>query len=72
MTALGRGRVDLPRILRALTRPVDWIIELDECATDPLDAAREGREYLESIATAATAPRSPAETPFDAAPQAGG
>ena len=40
MTALGRGRVDIPRILRALAHPVDWVIELDECATDPLDAAR--------------------------------
>jgi sugar phosphate isomerase/epimerase len=49
MTALGRGVVDVPRILQALTRPVDWVIELDECATDPLEAAREGREYLESM-----------------------
>ena len=48
MTALGRGRVDVPRILRALTHPVDWVIELDECATDPLDAAQESRVYLES------------------------
>lgn len=49
MTALRRGVVDIPGILRALTRPVDWVIELDECATDPLDAAREGRAYLESM-----------------------
>jgi sugar phosphate isomerase/epimerase len=49
MTALGRGAVDLPRILRALTTPADWVIELDECATDPLDAAREGLAYLESL-----------------------
>jgi sugar phosphate isomerase/epimerase len=48
MSALGRGIVDLPGILRALTRPVDWVIELDECAADPLEAAREGRVYLES------------------------
>ncbi len=48
MTALGRGNVDVPRILRALTRPVDWVIELDECATDRLDAAQESRAYLES------------------------
>jgi sugar phosphate isomerase/epimerase len=48
MTALGRGEVDVPRILRALAHPVDWVIELDECATDPLDAARESRVYLES------------------------
>jgi sugar phosphate isomerase/epimerase len=48
MTALGRGKVDISRILRALTRPVDRVIELDECTTDPLEAARESRVYLES------------------------
>ena len=49
MTALGRGKVDIPRILRAIPRPVDWVIELDECATDPLEAARQSRVYLESL-----------------------
>jgi sugar phosphate isomerase/epimerase len=49
MTALGQGKVDAPRILRAITRPVDWIIELNECVTDPLEAARQSRVYLESI-----------------------
>jgi sugar phosphate isomerase/epimerase len=49
MTALGRGEVDIPRILRALTGPADRVIELDECATDPLDAARESLAYLESL-----------------------
>jgi sugar phosphate isomerase/epimerase len=49
MTAVGEGRVDVPRILGALSRPVDWVIELDECATDPLDAARQSRVYLESF-----------------------
>jgi sugar phosphate isomerase/epimerase len=49
MTALGRGQVDVPRILRALTGPVDAVIELDECATDPLEAARQSRVYLESL-----------------------
>ncbi len=48
MTALGEGKVDVPRILRALTHPADWVIELDECATDPLEAARQSRVYLES------------------------
>jgi sugar phosphate isomerase/epimerase len=50
MLALGEGRVDVPRILRALTHPVDWVIELDECATDPLAAARRSRVFLESLA----------------------
>ena len=49
MTALGRGVLDIPRILWALPRPIDWVIELDECATDPLDAARESLAYLESL-----------------------
>lgn len=30
-------------------RPVDWVIELDECATDPLEAARESLAYLEPL-----------------------
>ena len=49
MTALGRGAVDIPRVLRALSAPVDWVIELDDCTTDPLDAARESLAYLESL-----------------------
>lgn len=48
MTALGEGEVDVPRILRALAHPADWVIELDECASDPLEAARQSRVYLES------------------------
>jgi sugar phosphate isomerase/epimerase len=49
MTTLGQGRVDVPHILRALTHPADRVIELDECATDPLLAARQSRVYLESL-----------------------
>lgn len=49
MMALGRGKLDLRRIHQALTHPVDWIIELDECATDPLEAAQQGLVYLESM-----------------------
>jgi sugar phosphate isomerase/epimerase len=52
MTALGQGKVDLPRIMRSLTHPVDWVIELDECATDPLQAARQGLVYLDSLRNA--------------------
>lgn len=50
MAALGHGKVDVPSILQALTYPVDWVIELDECATDPLEAARQSQVYLESVA----------------------
>ncbi len=49
MTALGEGKVDIPRMISAISHPVDSIIELDECATDPLDAARRGRIYLEAV-----------------------
>jgi sugar phosphate isomerase/epimerase len=54
MSALGRGTVDVPRILRSLAHPADWVVELDECATDPLEAARQGRVYLESLAAHTT------------------
>jgi sugar phosphate isomerase/epimerase len=50
MTALGRGEVEVPRVIRSLTHSADPVIELDECATDPLEAARQGRVYLESLA----------------------
>ncbi|WP_162542144.1 sugar phosphate isomerase/epimerase family protein [Gemmata obscuriglobus] len=50
MVALGEGQVDVPRTLRALSQPTDWVIELDECATDPLQAAARSRVYLESLA----------------------
>lgn len=49
MTALGQGKVDIPGILQSLKKNVDWVIELDECATDPFEAARESREYLEKL-----------------------
>jgi sugar phosphate isomerase/epimerase len=51
MTALGQGVVDVQGILSAITRPMDWIVELDDCATDALEAARRSRAYLESIAS---------------------
>ena len=49
MTALGTGVVDVPRILQGLTHPADWVIELDECDTDALDAAHRSRAYLENL-----------------------
>ena len=48
MTALGRGKVDLPLIQKALIHPVAWVIELDECATDPLESERRILMYLDS------------------------
>lgn len=49
MTPLGQGKIDVPRTLRAVTQPMDRVIELDECDTDPLEAARQSRIYLESL-----------------------
>ena len=40
--------VDIPGILRGLSHPVDRVIELDECASDPLEAAQQSLLYLES------------------------
>src|SRR5262249_13006529 len=60
MTALGQGKVDVRRILQAITRPADWGIELDECATDPLEAARQTRGCASSAGgPAAVQPNSP-------------
>ena len=46
MTALGQGEVDIPAILRATDPGVTGVVELDECATDPLEAARESLRFL--------------------------
>jgi sugar phosphate isomerase/epimerase len=52
MTALGEGTLDLQRVFKALVRPVDWVVELDECATDPLEAAHRSLVYLSRRAEA--------------------
>lgn len=46
MMALGEGLVDIASILRATPNHVDGVVELDECATDPLEAARRSFDYL--------------------------
>lgn len=46
MTALGQGEVDIQAILRATDPGVTGVVELDECATDPLEAARESLRFL--------------------------
>ena len=47
--ALGQGTVHIPRILRAVSQPVNSVIELDEIASDPLEAASESLRYLGSL-----------------------
>jgi len=49
MTALGDGRVDVPKVVRAALPSASLVVELDECATDPLDAARRSLEFLGQI-----------------------
>lgn len=47
--ALGEGVVDVPACVRA-ARHVDWhIVELDDCATDMLEALRASADHLERL-----------------------
>ncbi|HAB19045.1 MAG TPA: sugar phosphate isomerase/epimerase [Verrucomicrobiota bacterium] len=47
MTALGEGVVDIHSAICAARPDVDLVVELDECATDPMDAARRSLQYLQ-------------------------
>jgi sugar phosphate isomerase/epimerase len=49
MTALGDGRVDVLKVVGAAHRSASLVVELDECATDPMDAARRSLEFLSQI-----------------------
>ena len=47
MTALGEGVVDIPGVVAAGAGSTEWlIVELDECATDMLEAVRKSYGYL--------------------------
>lgn len=47
MTAVGKGRVDIPACLQAARDTAEWfIVELDECATDMLEAVRDSARFL--------------------------
>lgn len=46
MTALGEGAVDIAAVVRAVQPSADLVVELDECATDPMDAARRSLQFL--------------------------
>lgn len=47
--ALGEGRVDVAACARA-ARHADWhIVELDDCATDMLEALRKSADHLEAL-----------------------
>ncbi|HHN46160.1 MAG TPA: sugar phosphate isomerase/epimerase [Planctomycetes bacterium] len=50
--AVGKGKMDFPSIVAA-ARNVDWfIVELDECATDMMQAVKESYDYLAKITRA--------------------
>jgi len=47
MTALGEGLVDIPSIVAAGAGSTEWlVVELDECATDIMEAVRKSYQYL--------------------------
>jgi sugar phosphate isomerase/epimerase len=47
MTAVGAGRVDIPGVAAASAGSAKWfIVELDRCATDMLEAVRQSYQYL--------------------------
>jgi len=47
MTAAGEGKVDLAGVIQAAQNSAQWlIIELDECATDMLEAVAKSYTYL--------------------------
>lgn len=47
MTAVGAGTLDIPAIVTAARGTADWlIVELDECATDMLEAVEQSYRYL--------------------------
>jgi sugar phosphate isomerase/epimerase len=49
MTALGEGAVDIRSIFNASQAAQAWVVELDECATDPVAAAERSLQYLKTI-----------------------
>ena len=47
MTAVGEGKVDIPGVIKASEGTAQWlIVELDECATDMMEAVRKSYTYL--------------------------
>ena len=48
-TAVGEGVVDFPAIVKAAGKHVEWlIVELDDCATDMIEAVQKSVTYLKS------------------------
>ena len=49
MMAAGKGSMDFPPILKVANHAEWLLVELDECATDMLDAVRDSLKYLKTI-----------------------
>lgn len=49
MTALGDGVVDIRSIVQAPQDTWAWVVELDECATDAMEAARRSLDFLHGL-----------------------
>ncbi len=50
MTALGTGALPIPDIIAGARAHAEWVIvELDECATDMLEAVRQSHAYLKHL-----------------------
>ncbi|MCY3020081.1 MAG: sugar phosphate isomerase/epimerase [Planctomycetota bacterium] len=50
MTAVGKGTVDIPAVIKAAEKSIVefLIVELDDCATDMIEAVRDSYTYLTS------------------------
>ena len=47
MTAVGDGVLDFPAIVKAAAGNTEWmIVEIDNCATDMMEAVRKSQQYL--------------------------
>ncbi len=50
MTAVGSGKMDIPAVIEVAGDTPEWlIVELDECATDMVQAVRESYIYLAGL-----------------------
>lgn len=49
MTALGDGVVDIRALIHSPQDTWAWVVELDECATDPMEAARRSLNFLQNL-----------------------
>jgi sugar phosphate isomerase/epimerase len=49
MTAVGDGCLGIEDILKAAPQVEGWIVELDECATDMMQAVERSYRFLEAV-----------------------